>query len=285
MRDLYSASFDFARLGYGAPTAINAAVLGGGTLTGNLGFLSGMYMHGNVGMTGSATIDGQALGALAAGLQALVGGGAMTVVLSQSTLRYTMASASSFSVTWNGALGTALRDILGFDANLSGTTTYSSTKRPKYLICSRVAGQSQVHETYEQSGRIAYAEADDGSAYSTCPDSIATYRDWVQAFETATGPTDAEYAGSSSIGGAPMRITDVGSATKIAWSWQDFVRHVRAAQPFALVDRSTSVKGEGSIYKMRGDGAHFDPTRVTADFDGHWSVPMRCRYIGASVAV
>lgn len=287
MRDLYSAAWDFERLGLGAVSGANGvqfATTTGGP-SGTVGYTTGVYFAGSCGMNG-ATIDGVSVSPWADGFGTGLAGSVLSISLSLSTLRYTLSSANTFSMTWSGALGEEIRDILGFEGTGgSVASSHTSTKRPKYLICSRVAGQSQVHELYEPSGRAAYVESDNGCAYSISPDTRPLYREWVQPFETASGPTDAEYAGSSSVGGAPMRSLDVGTATKVSWTWQDFVAHVRASMPFALIDRSVSSSGEGSVYKFRGDGDHFDPTRVTADFDGHWTVPFRCRYIGESVAV
>jgi hypothetical protein len=276
-RDLYSPAWDFATLGMGTISGTNAAVIAG-TISGNLGFATGVYAHGDV--VGSA--DGVTIGSFRTAMQTQIAG--LTVAFSLSTLKYTLSAAGAFSVTWTSTAGTVMRDLLGFENNLSGFSSYTSTKRPKYLIVARLAGQSQVHETYEPGGRIAYAESDNGQAYSTHPVELPTYRDWVQPFETLNGPTDGEWNASGSVGGAAVRRDDVGSATKVTWTWEDFIKHLRATLPFQLVDRSTSVKGEGQLYKLRGEGAHFDPTRITADYDGHWTIPMVCRVLTATTA-
>lgn len=282
MRDLYSACFDFGRMSLGAVSGANAAVFSGG-LTGNVGFASGMYAHGSVACTtGGGYIDGVFLEPFKNDVQAIVAG--LAIAFDPATVTYTLSAAGAFVVTWSGLQGAAMRDILGFSgAATASAASHTSTQRPKYAIVSAVAGQSQVHEVYEPSGRIAYVESDNGSAYSIRPDALPQYRDWVQGYES-TGPTDAAWTAAHGVAGAPVRATDVGSATLVTWSWQDFYRHVSAELPFILADRATSVGGEGTIYKLRGDGAHFDPTRVTADFDGHWSMPLRCRYIDVGAA-
>lgn len=276
-RDLYSSAWDFAALNLGVVSGSNAAVFGG-SLSGNLGFEFGLYMQGDV--LGAA--DGVSILSLSADIEAAIAG--LTCSFSPSTLLYTLSAASNFTVTWTGDMGIAMRDILGFAENLSGANSYTSTLRPKYLIVSRLAGQSQVHETYEPGGRIAYAESDNGQAYSTHPVELPTYRDWVQPFETLEGPTDGEWSGNSAIGGAAVRRANVGAAMKITWTWEDMIKHVRATYPFGLVDRATSTKGEGHLYKLRGEGAHFDPTRITADYDGHWTVPFVTRQLTATTA-
>lgn len=276
-RDLYSCAWDFAALNVGTISASNAAVIAG-TISGNLGFATGVYVHGNA--QGSA--DSVTINAFRTAMQTQISG--LTVTFSLSTLKYTLSAAGAFSVTWTGAAGTVMRDILGFENDLSLFSSYTSTKRPKYLLVSRLAGQSEVHETYEPGGRISYAESDNGQAYSTHPVELPTYRDWTQPFETQAGPTDSEWNSNGAVGGAAVRTADVGSATKVTWTWEAMTKHLRATLPFVFVDRATSVKGEGDLYKLRGEAAHFDPTRITADYDGHWSIPLRTRKLTATTA-
>jgi hypothetical protein len=280
-RDLYSAAWDFAALNLGTVSGSNAAVFGG-SLTGNVGFTTGSHFHGDLTNT---SLDGKTFTSFRLAIEGIVSG--LTVSFSASSVRYTLSATSNFTVTWSGAQGAAIAALLGFDstANLTGAATYTSTQRPRYLIVSRLAGQSQVHELYEPAGRVAYAESDNGHAFSTHPVEMPLYRDWTQPFETLSGPTDAEYAVSSSVGGTAVRKRDVGAATKVVWTWQDFFEHVRATFPFLLIDRATSVSGSGDAYKMRGEGAHFDPPRITADYDGHWAIPLVTRYLGAVAAV
>lgn len=280
-RDLYSAAWDFSALALGTVSGSNAAVFGG-SLSGNVGFTTGSHFHGNL---ANVTLDGRTFTSFELAIETIVSG--LTVTFSPSTVRYTLSAVGNFTVTWSGTQGAAIAALLGFDstANLTGTNSYTSTQRPRYLIVSRLAGQSQVHDLYEPSGRVAYAESDNGHAFSTHPVEMPLYRDWSQPFETLNGPTDAEYASSSSVGGTAVRTRDVGSATKVTWTWQQFVEHCRATLPFLLIDRATSVKGEGDAYKLRGEGAHFDPTRITADYDGHWTIPLVTRYLGAVAAL
>jgi hypothetical protein len=276
-RDLYSCAWDFAAFNLGTISGSNAGVVAG-TISGNLGFSTGVYAHGDV--VGSA--DGVTIGSFITAMETQISG--LTVTFSLSTLKYTLSASGTFSVTWTGIAGTTLRDILGFSGDLSTASSYTSDLRPQYLVVSRLAGQSEVHETYEPGGRIAYAESDNGQSYSTHPVELPTYRDWVQPFETLEGPTDSEWNSNGAVGGTAVRTANVGSATKVTWTWEAMIKHLRATLPFALVDRATSTKGEGQLYKMRGEAAHFDPTRITADYDGHWSIPLRTRQLTATTA-
>lgn len=269
MAKIYSACWDFARLGLSGTGATYT-----GSVTGVVAYTTGLYAHGAVSLMGTpTTIDGVALGNFAATWDAFLTG-THTIVFSESTQTYTLANGggANFAVTWSGTLGTELRDIMGFEADLSGANTYTSTKRPKYVIVSVINGQSQVHADYEPSGRVESAEADDGTTYSTRPSTLPTYRDWIQPFEDAAGPLDAAWNSSPIVGGAPVRISDLAAQTNVWWSWEQFYKHVRGELPFRLYSTSDTT---GSIYKMRAEAAHFDPTRATADFDGHWHMPFK----------
>ncbi|MCR4256782.1 MAG: hypothetical protein NUW08_03700, partial [Candidatus Uhrbacteria bacterium] len=105
---------------------------------------------------------------------------------------------------------------------------------------------------------------------------IATYDDWTQPYESAAGPLDAAWNSSPIVGGAPVRISDLAAQTNVWWSWEEFYKHVRAELPWRLYSAADT---SGTIWKLRGDGAHFDPTRVTPDFDGHWSMPFKARSV------
>ena len=279
-KDLYSAAWDYARLNLGDMSAgVNGATFAGGTLAGTVGWSTGVYMHSAV----AGTCDGLTIASFRAAIIAQVTGGTLVMSWAPTTGLYTLSHASTFTVTWNGLLGAQIRDALGFTATLSGTNTYTSTVRPDYLIISRVAGQSAVHETYKPSGRISYAEAEDGTSYSTRPGTVASRRDWTQNFETATGPTNAEWTTSAAVGGAPMRRADA-TTTAVSWTWEDFYELVAAELPFALLDRAVTTKGEGAIYKMVGEAAHFDPQRITPDFDGHWAPAIKATVKTATTA-
>lgn len=280
MADLYSAAFDFARLNLGAVSAgVNGATFAGGTLSGTVGFATGMYVHGNVQLNAAPSVDGVALGAWCDDFKAQVTG-TLVMAFDPNTCRYILSCASTFSITWNGALGLALSDILGFEADLAGQTSYISTKRPRYTIISVVAGQSKDSGTREAPGGVEVASASNGFSFSVTEDEIATERDWSQVYETPTGPTDAAWTASPGVGGAPVRITNIGVATKVDWTWEQFYKHVRATLPFVLVDRATSTKGEGDLYKIRdGMAATWNPGRVREDFDGHWDMPFKVRFI------
>lgn len=263
-RDLYTVAWDYARLNLGAVGGANAAVFSG-AVTGNVGWTSGVYMHSAV----TGTCDGLTIASFRAAIIAIATG--LTIDWSPTTGLYTLSNAGAFTVTWSGALGTQIRDALGFAGASTGSAiSHTSTVRPDYMIISRLAGQSKVHATYEEPGQISSARSDDGTTYSTRPTTLATLTEWTQNYETATGPTNAEWTSSAAVGGAPMRRSDA-TTTAVSWSWEDFYKAVRAELPFALLDRAVTTKGEGAIYKLDATVAHFDPTRITEDYDGHWA--------------
>jgi len=273
--DLYTAAWDYGRLNLGAVAGGNAAVFSG-SVTGNVGWTTGVYMHSSV----TGTCDGQSILAFRAAIIAIAAG--LTITWSPTTGLYTLSNAGAFTVTWNGLLGAQIRDALGFaGADTGSATSHTSTVRPDYLIISRLAGQTAVHDSYEPGGRINYSESDDGTSYSTRPSTIPTYQDWTQPFESKLGPTNAEFAADNAASGAALRRVD--AVTGVSWTWEDFIKHCRAELPFALLDRSVTANGEGALYKMRGSKANFDPTRFIRDFDGYWSILFETKRLTATV--
>lgn len=270
---IYSACWDFARLGL---TGTGAVFTGGSV--GTTVFTTGLYCHADpipTDINGDplGTIDGQTLNSFCIDF---VGGGDnaaitnLSLSYNETTMAYTMASSGGvFAVAFTGDIGTELRKILGFASDLASAASYTSTLRPKYIIVPRVRGQSAVHAPYEPSGRVNYAESDDGTSYSTYPDTIPMYSEWTQPFETNIGPTDTDWTTyGSTVAGAPMRISDVGGMNKVSWSWEDFYKHIRSHIPFRLHNSGDT---SGYFYKMLPAAANFDPARVTKDFDGYWS--------------
>lgn len=282
--NLYSAAFDFARM-----SLAGSGVLFSGAITGSFAPDTQLYFHGNVtdSVGAALLINGKYTSTFVTDLMAgypgaLAGTDQLIVSSVASDMYYTLSSnlSNNFAVTWNGALGIEIRDILGFEINLTGSNSYTSTKRPKYIIGNVIPNNSQVHEAYEPSGRANYVESDAGNSYSILPSQLPTYRDWIQPFESDPGPTDAQWTANIGIGGAPVHIPlDYTNHTKIWWTWEDFYKYVRASIPFQAVDSSIDGVYDGWIYTMRGDNAHWDPTRVTADFNGHWNMPFKCRRI------
>jgi hypothetical protein len=276
--NLYSAGFDFARLGLTGTGAVFS-----GACVGTVAPTTGLYLQGGVITTGAVTIDGQALLSFKAYCEGIVTNCGFSFSPQSLTWYIYNITGTNFAIDWNsaGTLGAELMAIFGFTANCSGAASYTSTIRPKYIIKPVIPNQSNVHKAYEPSGRVNYVESDGGQAYSTYPAEIPTYEDWIQPFESDPGPTSSEWTADHSVAGAPVHRLTVPATDGVWWTWEDFYKHVRAHMPIHCIDSVDAYNSDtiGWIYKMRGEQAHWDPTRVSADFDGHWNMPFKCRKI------
>ena len=275
----YHAAFDFARLGLGAVSGANAAVFSGG-LTGNAGIATGVYTHGYR-LYDDGTVPVLSFANLVKTQIATI-----SITYDWVTMRYTISAAGVFGVSWNGLLGLELARILGFaDTPLSAASSYTSTRRPKYLIRALHPGQSSVREAYRPRGRMSYSESSSGRmSYSIGPLSRPTYAAWTQPLENQTGPTDAAWTADKGVAGAPVRRSDVGSATLVTWTWEDFYDHASSVLPFALLLDSDSVAtAMQRAWKMTGEMESFAPDRPVQDWSALESFAMSLRLVDDTI--
>ena len=274
----YHAAFDFARLGLGAVSGANAAVFSGG-LTGNVGFATGVYTHGYRRYDdGTVAVNS---------LPDSIGLAGLTVTYDMATMLYTLSAAGVFGVAWSGLLGLEMARILGFSSSaLSGASSYTSTRRPKYLIRALHPGQSSVREAYRPRGRMSYSESSSGRmSYSIGPLSRPTYAAWTQPMENQTGPTDAAWTANKGVAGAPVRRTDVGSATLVTWTWEHFYDHVSSVLPFGLLQDANVPDVMQRAWKMTGEMESFAPDRPVQDWSALESFAMSLRLVAVVLEV
>ena len=272
----YHAAFDFARLRLGAVSGANAAVFTG-AITGNGGYSTGVYTHGPR-QYSDGTVSVLSLSDGELGISGL------TLAYNFTTMRYTLSAAGVFGVSWNGLLGLEMARILGFSSTtLSAASSYTSTQRPKYLIRALHPGQSSVREAYRPRGRMSYAESSSGRmSYSIGPLSRPTYAAWTQPLENQTGPTDAAWAAVPGVAGAPVRRTDIGSALRVRWSWEEFFDHCSSVLPFSLLHDfdDATVDPLQRAWKMTGEMESFAPDRPVQDWSALESFAMSLRFVG-----
>jgi len=272
----YHAAFDFARLRLGAVSGANAAVFTG-AITGNGGYSTGVYTHGPR-QYSDGTVSVLSLSDGELGISGL------TLAYNFTTMRYTLSAAGVFGVAWSGLLGLEMARILGFSSTtLSAASSYTSTQRPKYLIRALHPGQSSVREAYRPRGRMSYAESSSGRmSYSIGPLSRPTYAAWTQPLENQTGPTDAAWAAVPGVAGAPVRRTDIGSALRVRWSWEEFFDHCSSVLPFSLLHDfdDATVDPLQRAWKMTGEMESFAPDRPVQDWSALESFAMSLRFVG-----
>lgn len=262
MRDYYY-GFDIARLGAsGSRFEITVATI-------PIVINTGTYAH--VDISAAATGFSAFAVKLEADIDAAVAA-TYAVAFDASTLRYTISNTAAFTLIFpNTAAGNNAADLLGFARNTtySAATSYTSVRRPFYVMRSQIDGQSSESDEYEPDGVAVDAEADDGRAYSVNRIAAPIYLDWTQRFEQPTPP-----AGIASPGQA---IFSRDASTTVPWSWQRAFSHARATMPIHVRDAGSTA---GPVVKMRAEAASFVPQRVTADYQGLWDVPFRTRLLG-----
>lgn len=218
---------------------------------------SGLYSHQSwswSGITGWTTVS--EFGPAVASAFTIATGGAVTCSFSTSTGLYTVARNTNFTLDFSTAADLRLRAALGFTGNKSGANSYTSDVRPYYLIVPAVEGLTDTTDEYEPDDLAEEAVGDDGAAYTIARTTADTLWDWSHAVETkaATFAREAESA--------------------VPWTWQHFFAHARKGMPFV---RGPST---GYVHRLRAEGMSFRPQRMTADYDGQWTVRLLTRYLG-----
>lgn len=241
-----------------------------GTLTatidgvGPFSYSTGRYWHVNV-----ATTDTTGSGALATALNTSIGASAhsVTCTFNAANLTYTLSGSGNFSATLNQALA----DAMGLATSLAAASSYTSTKRPKYVTRPLIAGQSMVSDDYNPVGRIKARVAEDGvSQYGVSPYTMPVYNDWTHMYEA-----DAPLAnGGTYVAGSGHAVMTRNVTATMPWAWQDMYLHLRAEEFFAWCSQtSPPTAATAYVYKMRGDAATFSPKRAVQDY-GLWNLPV-----------
>lgn len=179
-----------------------------------------------------------------------------TVAFNTTTGLYTISRATNFTLSFSSASDLRLRAALGFTGNKSGANSYTSDVRPYYLIVPVVEALTDTTDEYEPDDIAEESVADDGEAFTIARTTSDTYWDWTHAVETKAACFTREAAAA-----AP-------------WTWQHFFAHARKGLPFV---RGPST---GYVHRLRAEGMSFRPSRMTADYDGQWTVRLLTRYLG-----
>jgi hypothetical protein len=191
-------------------------------------------------------------------------GGTWTVTLDPATLLYTITRTGTGALNFpNTPAGNRMADTLGFNRNSSpsGTSTWTGTRRPWYVIRSLMGGKSRSSDEYEPRNVGDDGEAEDGSSYFTGRTITPLYWDFQVPLE-------------------PIEATHRHAATAaVPWTWQSFFDHVRGIEPIG-VDDSNERGGVVTVHKLRANAAGFSPSRIREDWDGAWTVSLETRYLG-----
>lgn len=248
---LYVAGFEV-----GADASMTATVGGAGKTV-----ASGHYMCGNL-ATGTAQPGpwvGTEYTEFTIAVQAAFGAG-YSVVWDSTTGKFTVSHASPFTMSFATAADLRLRAALGFTGNKSGQNSYTSDALPLYIMESVISGRTNVVGPIEADDIAEESISDGGDDFVVTKKTDELLMSWEQQME----PRSALFR---TLASDTNRV------------WADWFRHVRGSHPFWCSD---PLEGEedGAFFRLTAEGASFKPQRVTADYDDHWIVPFRTRWLG-----
>lgn len=183
-----------------------------------------------------------------------------------TTRRYTISRASgsaTFDLTFSGDAGRRAREALGFSADTSsGGTSHTSDQTPHYVIVPNQSGfedPSRRHELGETvTGAVTYAGTDHAFERGVA----AQGQDFKVAFESLEATFTPD----------PL------PSNQVPWTWEQFVKSVRASRPFAIVEGATT-----TVLRLQPKRATFSQefrTRRVDNFDGWWDINLRSYYLG-----
>lgn len=251
---LLASAWDFARIGTATMTVDDDGTAQPVTFT------SGVYSHIAL-STVVSTISLWSSSLKAALDAASNGAGTYTVALNETTRKYTISySNGNFDLTFTGAAGTVMQNIIGFSGNKTGAASYTSDNAVYYLIGGSIGAKADVAE-YEPDEIVDVAEADDGTSYGIARSTAPIYYDCLVPFE------------------AEASVRTAKAAATAPWTWQRFYAHTRAHEVFALKD---SLVPETTVHRNRAEGAAFKPEPSAADpnFTAYYNMRLRTYLLG-----
>lgn len=248
-----------------------------GTLSGTIdsvavSYTSGAYSH--VALTLPSPFTSPSV--LATALTASLSGGAHTVVVawSKTSLVYTLTGSGNFALA---SMSTTLNAALGYPTfggtiggSTSGHAVYTSSVRPLYVHLPVMTGQSSVSPKLEAEGRTTTSVSDGGVPYGISSIGVAQTRQWTHNMELRAAPA------AIATRGTPLDTED--ATTLIPWSWQHWRNHVLGHEVFALYDPTGTA---AEFYMLEASSTSHRPTRITADYDALFAVPVSAYYLGA----
>lgn len=117
---------------------------------------------------------------------------------------------ATFSISFAGAAGTRMKDLLGFYMATTGALTYTGSLHPVYVIKPRLQAVTAYKPPFRESGRSITKRTSDGTMYSLKPTAIVRMSSWRHDFEPK-GMIDRAYFNA---------IPDTATA-KNNYTWED----------------------------------------------------------------
>lgn len=249
------AGWDFARLGEHDLRLTDD----GGTYT--IDYTAGTYAHRDLqSVMGTGFYDDFA-GKLAADMTARPGAGTYTVTWSAITLKYTLSySAGNFSIDFTSTtFRQRMGQMLGFSANVSGASSYVSTRIPYYALALARDGVSNYSRPYETRGQTVRGVSVNASAYSIGP---ATYEKRISGKFRFMG-LSAVHA-ETALSGTP-------------WTYEHLLQHARCVEPVYIETTTTDL-----LVCKFVDSEFHEEARVPVwnDYHALWDVKFEVQRLG-----
>jgi hypothetical protein len=276
---LYYFGFDVAMLSGGLTVIVtDSSGLLGANRTFTVSITSGTFAHialSSVMGTGEYTAFAAALeAALEAG--SALGSVPRTYTVSwSSTTGYTIAVNSGATLTLDLTGSEAqirMRLLLGMAGDRTGSTSYSSTRRPWYLIIPATQCRTAMSDEYEPPDVVSEETNDSGAGTSEISrEEDEVWLDWAQ---TAEDPNDLPSGAFDP--GTPVFERQI--TTALRWSYQHaWAHHQDSGDPFAVVEGG--VVAGSDVARLRAEGSSWEPNRMGSDYDA-FSIQFKTRLLG-----
>lgn len=184
---------------------------------------------------------------------------------------YANAGTQLVTITARNEFTEAIFGMTGSALHRGPSYQISGNVQPTHVWASTYPQLSEpTTEHFEGEDTFVDAVADDGTAYSIGRTGTPVHRDWTITLE----PKENIISG--------LRASNNG-----AWAFEDLLKFTRSVVPWALVTGSNNGTVSGSdviaAYRLRAEGARFQPQRHMANLDLYWDHEVMTRKVSASI--
>lgn len=188
----------------------------------------------------------------------------ITCSQSGTTGRGTITYSAQITLTFSLAAG---RRFLGYSADQTGSSSYTSDITPDYIILPTALATSDPTTNYEPAGVANHMQSDDGAGFGVSRTVAPLYRDWTQIYENKAKTLRLAAPDGTTAGDHP-------------WTFQALIEHCRGRFPFIV----TGGFGEGydEAFHLRTEGTNLDwrGIRASPGNDAQFNIPFRCSVVG-----
>lgn len=191
----------------------------------------------------------------------------VTVTRSTTTGAYTMScTGGTFNITWTGAAGILMRQLLGFTGNKTGAGPWTSDCTPRYLIVPRVAGRTAYTGPRKVTDIVRRARTDAGDVVAVGPTYLPHVARWEHHFEAEEhvflGRADADTV----VGGHQ-------------YTWDSLDEDAYSRGELVMIEDSASPSDSFGFKMLSGATEENKARRVRGEMQ-KWVIPIEAGIIG-----